>query len=172
MIIVHVKSDSGIASQNKNCKWFLLTTNVPTSAISSSNWARPKYSRETQKKILWNWWINSITTYSLVEFWQDLLHITSLQWGHSNHEHLDLFLAFLVSSNYKVRVRSESKHWAIMADKSEVYVWLKSLSPGMKLERLSVQFESRGFRSRRSLVYVKSEDLDSFLLSPDKFLLA
>ena len=48
-----------------------------------------------------------------------------------------------------------------MAEKSEVYHWLKSLSPGMKLERLSLQFESRGFRSRRSLAYVKSEDLDS-----------
>lgn len=59
-----------------------------------------------------------------------------------------------------------------MADKSEVYVWLKSLSPGMKLERLSLQFENRGFRSRRSLAYVKSEDLDSFFPSPDKLLLA
>ena len=59
-----------------------------------------------------------------------------------------------------------------MAEKSEVYHWLKSLSPGMKLERLSVQFESRGFRSRRSLAYIKSEDLDSFFPSPDKLLLA
>jgi len=59
-----------------------------------------------------------------------------------------------------------------MADKSEVYMWLKSLSPGMKLERLSLQFESRGFCSRRSLAYVKSEDLDSFFPSPDKLLLA
>ena len=59
-----------------------------------------------------------------------------------------------------------------MAETSEVYQWLKSLSPGMKLERLSVQFESRGFRSRRSLAYVKSEDLDSFFPSPDKLLLA
>ena len=59
-----------------------------------------------------------------------------------------------------------------MAEKSEVYHWLKSLSPGMKLERLSVQFESRGFRPRRSLAYVKSEDLDSFFQSPDKLLLA
>ena len=59
-----------------------------------------------------------------------------------------------------------------MAEKSEVYHWLKSLSPGMKVERLSVQFESRGFRSRRSLAYVKSEDLDSFFPSPNKLLLA
>ena len=57
-------------------------------------------------------------------------------------------------------------------DHSEVYNWLKSLSPGLKLERLSAQFESRGFRSRRSLSYVKSEDLDSFFPSPDKLLLA
>jgi len=59
-----------------------------------------------------------------------------------------------------------------MADKSEVYMWLKSLSLGMKLERLSLQFESRGFRLRRSLAYVRSEDLNSFFLSPDKLLLA
>ena len=51
-------------------------------------------------------------------------------------------------------------------------MWLKSLSPGMKLERLSLQFESREFRSRPSLAYVKSEDLDSFFPSPDKLLLA
>ena len=58
-----------------------------------------------------------------------------------------------------------------MAEKSEVFHWLKSLSPGMKLERLSVQLESRGSRSRRSLAYIKSEDLDSFFPSPDKLLL-
>ena len=51
-------------------------------------------------------------------------------------------------------------------------MWLKSLSPGMKLERLSTQFETRGFRSRRSLAYVKTEDLDSFFPSPSKLLLA
>ena len=51
---------------------------------------------------------------------------------------------------------------------SEVHSWLKSLSPGLKLERLSTQFENRGFRSRRSLAYVKSEDLDAFFPSPDK----
>ena len=59
-----------------------------------------------------------------------------------------------------------------MADKSEVYMWLKSLSSGMKLERPSLQFESRGFRLRRPLAHVKSEDLDSFFPSPDKLLLA
>lgn len=36
---------------------------------------------------------------------------------------------------------------------------------------LSVQFESRGFRSRRSLAY-ESEELDSLFPSPDKLLLA
>ena len=55
---------------------------------------------------------------------------------------------------------------------SEVHSWLKSLSPGLKLERLSTQFENRGFRSRRSLAYIKSEDLDAFFPSPDKLLLA
>ena len=49
-----------------------------------------------------------------------------------------------------------------MAEKSEVYHWLKSLSPGMKLERLFLQIESSGFRSGRSLADIKSEDLDSF----------
>lgn len=51
-------------------------------------------------------------------------------------------------------------------------MWLKSLSPTMKLERLSPQFETRGFRSRRSLAFVKTEDLDSFFPSPGKLLLA
>lgn len=55
---------------------------------------------------------------------------------------------------------------------SEVHSWLKSLSPGMKLERFSPNFESRGFRSRRSLRYVKNDDLDTFFDSPDKPLLA
>ena len=59
-----------------------------------------------------------------------------------------------------------------MAEKSEVYHCLKSLSPGMKLERLPVQFGSRGFRSRRSLTYSKSEELNSFFPFPDKLLLA
>ena len=45
-------------------------------------------------------------------------------------------------------------------------------APGLKLERLSAQFESRGFGSRRLLSYVKSEDLDSFFPSPDKLMLA
>ena len=49
---------------------------------------------------------------------------------------------------------------------------LKSLSPTMKLERLSPQFETRSFRSRRSLAFVKTEDLDSFIPSPGKLILA
>ena len=59
-----------------------------------------------------------------------------------------------------------------MAEKSKAYLWLKSLSPRLKMERLSPQFENRGFRSRRSLAYVKPDDLDAFFPSPSKLLLA
>jgi len=60
-----------------------------------------------------------------------------------------------------------------VADRSDVNVWLKSLSPGVNLERLSVQFKSRGFCPQRSLAYVKSEEKDSFFPPPDyKLLLA
>ena len=58
-----------------------------------------------------------------------------------------------------------------MADKSEVFCWLKSFFPGMKLERLSLQFETKGFRWQRSLASVKMEDLDSFFPFPDKLLI-
>ena len=58
-----------------------------------------------------------------------------------------------------------------MADKSEVFCWLKSFFAGMKLERLSLQFETKGFRWRRSLASVKMEDLDSFFPFPDKLLI-
>ena len=58
-----------------------------------------------------------------------------------------------------------------MVEKSQVFCWLKSFSPGMKLERLSLQFETKGFRWRRSLASVKTEDLDSFFSSPDKLLI-
>ena len=60
-----------------------------------------------------------------------------------------------------------------MADKTltEVFLWLKSLSPSIKLEWLLPEFEIRGFRSRRSLAYVQTEDLDSFFPSPTKLLL-
>ena len=46
-----------------------------------------------------------------------------------------------------------------------------NLSIISKLEHLSYQFETREFRSRKSLAYVKSEDLDAFFPSPDKLLL-
>ena len=61
-----------------------------------------------------------------------------------------------------------------MTDKTltRVFLWLKSLSPSMKLEWLLPEFETRGFRSRRSLAYVQTEDLDSFFPSPTKLLLA
>ena len=61
-----------------------------------------------------------------------------------------------------------------MADKmlTEVFLWLKSLSPSIKLEWLLPEFETRGFRSRRSLAYVQTEDLDTFFPSPTKLLLA
>ena len=61
-----------------------------------------------------------------------------------------------------------------MADKmlTEVFLWLKSLSPSIKLEWLLPEFETRGFRSRRSLAYVQTEDLDLFFPSPTKLLLA
>ena len=58
-----------------------------------------------------------------------------------------------------------------MADKSEVFCWLKSFSPGMKLERLSLQFETKGFHWLRSLASVKTEDLDSFFPFSDKLLI-
>ena len=41
----------------------------------------------------------------------------------------------------------------------------------MKLERLLPQFETGGFRSRRSLAFMKTEDLDSFFPSMGKLLL-
>ena len=58
-----------------------------------------------------------------------------------------------------------------MANKSEVFCWLKSFSLGMKLERLSLQFETKGFHWQRSLASVKIEDLDSFFPFPDKLLI-
>ena len=61
-----------------------------------------------------------------------------------------------------------------MADKTltEVFLRLKSLSPSIKLEWLLPEFETRGFRSRRSLAYLQPEDLDLFFPSPTKLLLA
>jgi len=55
---------------------------------------------------------------------------------------------------------------------SEVFRWLKALSPSIKLERFSPHFEARGFKSKRSLAFVKADDLDVFFPSPNKLLLA
>ena len=47
-MVIHFKS--GIASRNENCKWFLLTTKAPTSAVASFNITIPKNKQgETQK---------------------------------------------------------------------------------------------------------------------------
>ena len=43
----------------------------------------------------------------------------------------------------------------VMAEKSVVYFWLKSLSPSLKIEPVSPQFENWGFHSTRSRAYVK-----------------
>lgn len=55
---------------------------------------------------------------------------------------------------------------------SEVAEWLRSISHGLNLERLSQEFEVRGFVSRQSLKYIQKEDLDAFFPSPHKLLLA
>lgn len=56
--------------------------------------------------------------------------------------------------------------------KSEVYLWLHSISNGLGLERLAVEFESRGFRKTSSLKYIKLSDLDVLFPSPHKLLMA
>ena len=101
-----------------------------------------------------------------------------LRWGHSYHEHKHVFHAFFISSDQRLASEQDSciicfsMQSVAMAERLQVHMWLKSLSPTMKLERLSPQFETRGFRSRRSLAFVKTEDLDSFFPSPGKLLLA
>ena len=55
---------------------------------------------------------------------------------------------------------------------TEVYEWLRSTSNGLNLERLTKEFEVRGFMTQQSLEYVQKEDLDSSFLSPQKLLLA
>ena len=55
---------------------------------------------------------------------------------------------------------------------SEVYQWLKSISSGLNLERLTKEFEVRGFSTQQSLMYLQKEDLDAFFPSPQKLLLA
>ena len=56
--------------------------------------------------------------------------------------------------------------------KSEVFLWLRSISNGLGLERLAEEFESRGFRKTSSLKYIRSSDLDVLFPSPHKLLLA
>ena len=56
---------------------------------------------------------------------------------------------------------------------SEVFSWLASISgPGLNLERLAYEFESRGFRSKHSLKYLEKGDLEIIINSPQKLLLA
>ena len=55
---------------------------------------------------------------------------------------------------------------------SEVFNWLKNLPGGLRLERCSKEFESRGFQSLSSLKYLRPGDIDAFFPSPDKLLLA
>ena len=80
--------------------------------------------------------------------------------------------AALINNNFTIWSRRVVS--LAMADKklTEVFLWLKSLSPSMRLEPLSPEFETRGSRSRRSLAYVQTEDLDSFFPSATKLLLA
>ena len=66
-----------------------------------------------------------------------------------------------------VRYRVEHSKIKFISTRGHV---ISSISPGLKLERLLTQFENRGFRSRRSLAYVKSKDLNALFPSPDKFL--
>ncbi|KAL9988280.1 hypothetical protein ACROYT_G002711 [Oculina patagonica] len=55
---------------------------------------------------------------------------------------------------------------------SEVFKWLQNLPGGLKLEKCSEQFESRGFSSLESLRYLRPRDIDAFFPSPEKLLLA
>ena len=53
---------------------------------------------------------------------------------------------------------------------SEVKNWLLSLGiPG--IERLTEEFESRGFSTRKSLQYIQDGDLDYIFSSPKRLLL-
>lgn len=62
--------------------------------------------------------------------------------------------------------------WNMSEAKSEVFLWLRSISNGLGLERLAVEFESWGFRKTSSLKYIRSSDLDVLFPSPHKLLLA
>ena len=57
-------------------------------------------------------------------------------------------------------------------ERSEVYLWLRSISSDLNLERLASEFERRGFRSKHSLKYLEKNDLEVIINSPDKLLLA
>ena len=54
----------------------------------------------------------------------------------------------------------------------EVYMWLSSISHGLNLERLAPEFERRGCQSMQSLKYIRQNDLEVMINSPDKLLLA
>lgn len=57
--------------------------------------------------------------------------------------------------------------------RSEVYQWLSLISPqGLHLERLVLEFESRGFQTKQSLKYLEKGNLDVIINSPHKLLLA
>ena len=56
--------------------------------------------------------------------------------------------------------------------RSEIYNWLRAISNGLGLERLSDEFESRGFVTVSSLKYLKESDLDVLFPSPQKLTLA
>ena len=60
----------------------------------------------------------------------------------------------------------------IESGESEVYRWLSSISQGLNLQRLALEFERRGFRTKHSLKYTAQNDLDIIINSPDKMLLA
>lgn len=59
-----------------------------------------------------------------------------------------------------------------MATTSEVREWLCSISNGLDLQRLAPLFESRGFRTKKSLAYLEQNDIEVIINSPYKLLLA
>jgi len=54
----------------------------------------------------------------------------------------------------------------------DIHTWLLSILHGLNLERLASEFERRGFQSMHSLKYIKQNDLEVIINSPDKLLLA
>lgn len=55
---------------------------------------------------------------------------------------------------------------------SEVYTWLSSILHELNLKKLAPEFERRGFQSMHSLKYIRQNDLEVTINSPDKLLLA